>query len=126
MNLTNFRFNVTPEGRDGIWLISTDEARRFCAAWRAENGETIHSMVPSGQMMLGADSTVASVLGSADLIDSYAGEPEDERPMGFGVTTCLNIPGHNLVCASMDRLEGWDVGDVSVEDDLTVLTREAV
>lgn len=103
------KIDVTPEGREGVWLPDAESLKEWIAA---QEFAAIHNMIPTGSMMLGADHDVAGVLEDIDRADRLGILTGESQKGNFG---------HALAIITDNKMEMYDIGPVS-EDDLEVLT----
>ena len=101
------KIRVTPEGRDGIFLVEKDDLKTFI---KNRKLETIHNFVGGGPFMIGADHSIESVmeeLGGAERLALLTGRAKQGNM------------GHALALVIGEKLEMYDIGDLT-EDDLLV------
>lgn len=100
----NMKIKVKPEGRKDIWIPEKESLK----AWiKSKNFEQIHNFLPSSFAMIGADYEVKSVLedvDSAERIAILTGE------------AWVSQLKHALSIISKNRLEIYDIGEVTEED----------
>ena len=101
------KVRVVPEGRDGCYLVEKSDLKTFIKDQRLE---TIHNFVGGGMMMIGADHSVQSVMDDIDTADRQA--------LLTGQAKRGNL-GHALALVIGEKLEMFDIGDLT-EDDLLV------
>lgn len=100
------KIDVTPEGRDEVWLPDRESLKRWIVA---QEFDAIHNFMTTGPVLLGADHEVDSVLASIDAADRLALLTGDARRQNMN---------HALAVITTDeRLELYDLGDLT-EDDL--------
>ena len=94
------KLKVKPEGRKGLYLVEKKDIRAFI---KAKKFKQIHNVIPSESMMFGADHNVKSVLEDID---------NSER---MGITVPPQV-GHALSIIKDERLELYDIGDLTEKD----------
>jgi len=99
------KLNVKPEGRDGIYIVEKDEIKK----WLNESSfETIHN-IPAGSngMLIGADHTLESVISDIDKSKQIA--------ILIGSACSQNL-GHSLAMIINNKLQMFDIGNITKED----------
>lgn len=101
------RIEVTPEGRDGVWIPNKDSLVKFLENY---NDKFIHSFI-TGPVMMGVDRSTESVIkdvGSADRLAILTGE------------SFKGNMRHSLSVIKNKELEIFDIGEIT-ENDLNIL-----
>lgn len=98
------KIKATKEGRDGIYI---PEKESLIAWVKAQNFEQIHNFIPTGNMMLGADHSVESVLEDITKADRLAVLTGDAQS---------NNLGHALSIIRNDKMEMYDIGKLTNDD----------
>ena len=97
------RLKVTPEGREGIYLVTKEDM----IEWLEENGlETIHNYIP-GQVMIGCDWGLEEVI------------KEINKSERLGILTGEALQDnmrHALSVISNNQLKIFDIGEIKEED----------
>ena len=98
------KIKVTPEGREGIYLVTKEDI----IEWLEESGlETIHSFLPAHGLMLGCDCELSDVI------------EEINRSERLGILTGEAFMGngrHALSVISNNQLKMFDIGEIKEED----------
>lgn len=90
-----------PEGREGIWLISADEA---CKLIEAVPGDMVHNFLtsPDSAVFLGADWTKKQACDLVCRSDMRCGLIFKSRPTGM----------HQLVAINEEKRWSFDIGEI--------------
>lgn len=96
------KIKVTPEGRKDIYIPEKESLK----AWiKAKKLKQIHNFIPSGFMIIGADHDVKSVLEDIDRAERIALTLGESQNMG-----------HNLALIENNKLECYDLGEITEKD----------
>ena len=102
------KIKVTPEGRDGIWLVEKNDLKMFL---KTKDLQYVHNFpITSSTVFVGADHKIDSVMDDIDRAERVAlltGEAKQNN---------LN---HALSLVIDNRLEIFDIGELT-EDDLVI------
>ena len=99
------KIKVKPEGRENIWLADKDSLKKWI---KSKKFEMIHNFTPSGNMIIGADHEIDSVLKDIDNADRLA------------IFTGPNANmGHARAIITNEKLECYDIGTITKKDLLT-------
>lgn len=102
------KIDVTPEGREGIYIPTKESL----IAWiKSKKFKYIHNFIPSGSMVIGADHDVKSVIEDIQDADRLGIITGKQRGINFG---------HALSVIRNERLEMYDIGEVT-ETDLNII-----
>ena len=93
------------EGRPNIYIPDKQSLKDFI---NNKKFDVIHNFIPAGNMMLGADHSVKSVLEDIDKSDRLA------------LFTDNSNMGHSLALIYKEKLECYDIGKVE-EDDIILI-----
>ena len=96
------KIKVKKEGREGIYIPEKDSLKDFI---KSKKLKSIHNFIPNGNVFLGADHEVESVIDDID---------RAER-LGILVGNMANM-GHCLSLISNERLECYDIGKITEKD----------
>ena len=97
------KLQVKPEGREDIYLpIDKDNLKQFIKSRELKH---IHNFIPSGMMMIGADHELKSVLSDIDNAERIAIFTYPNANMGY-----------SLALISNNKLECYDVGNITDKD----------
>ena len=102
------KLKVKPEGRDGVWLVEKADLKEWIIA---QGFEQIHNFMGGGQVLIGADHDVESVLSDIDRADR------------LGILTGDAQRGnlrHALSLIRGNKMEMYDIGAIT-EDDLEII-----
>lgn len=93
---------VKPEGREGVYLITKEEALRVVEEYK---GEEIHHQFQGGSMIIGADWDKRDVI---EIIN------KSER---LAILTAPNMTiGHHLVVIANNERNAFDIGKITIKD----------
>lgn len=98
------KIKVKPEGREEVYIPEKESLKEWI---KSKNFEQIHNFVPSGPLIIGADHDIDSVLMDID---------EAERLAVLTGSSKLANLEHGLSLIINNRLELYDIGDVSEKD----------
>jgi hypothetical protein len=99
------KIKAKAEGRENIWIPEKESLK----AWiKNKKFEQIHNFIPSGNIILGADHSVESVLKDIDNADRIA-----------VFTNGVGNMGHALSIIKDEKLECYDIGELNDKDILT-------
>lgn len=94
---------VTPEGRENIYVVADRESLKEYI--KGLGLEKIHNFVQTGNIFLGADHSIDSVLSDVDKADRLA-----------VFTDPLTNMKHSLALVINNKLECFDVGEITKEN----------
>ena len=106
MNRSWVKIVGTPEGREGVWLITNNTAQRIVDA---VPGDTVHNFIGNGSPYLGADWSKEDVLAFFDRRDLKVALV---FPPAFTMK-------HQLVAIDDERRWMFDVGEIPESDMIT-------
>ena len=89
------------EGRPNIYVPERESLVNFI---KGKKLEAIHNFIPAGNMILGADHSVESVLGDIERADRMAIFTDDANM------------GHSLALIYKEKLECYDIGKINKDD----------
>lgn len=98
------KIKVKPEGREEVYIPEKESLKDWI---KSKNFEQIHNFVPSGPLIIGADHDIDSVLVDIDKAERLA--------ILTGSSKLANFE-HGLSLIINNRLELYDIGDVSEKD----------
>lgn len=94
------KINVIAEGRKNIWIPEKQSLKKYI---KAKKIKYIHNMT-TGNIMLGADHDIESVLKDIDSCDRLAIFTDDSNM------------GHSLALIENNILELYDIGKITLKD----------
>src|SRR3990167_7137380 len=103
---------VEKEGRKDMWIPEKKSLVRFI---KAKKLKKIHNLIPTGNLMLGADHDVDSVLEDIEKASRMAVFTDPNA--NFGHSLALIFGDHKK--GDVEKLECYDIGK-STEEDLVV------
>lgn len=95
------KIKAKAEGRDNIWLAEAESLKAFILSEKLEH---IHHFRGGGNLIIGADHGIESVLEDIDRADRLA------------VFTNNSNMGHSLALIIDNHLECYNLGKITVED----------
>ena len=99
------KIKVKKEGREGVYLVEKEEIKKYL---KNEGYEMIHNYpAPTGGMLIGADHSLESVLEDID---------KSERIAILTGSAGLNNMGHSLSVIIENKLELFDIGEITEKD----------
>lgn len=99
------KIKVKKEGRKGMYLVEKEDIKEFI---KSKNFEQIHNYpAPTGNIFVGADHSVKSVLEDID---------KSERIAILIGSACANNMGHSLSVIINNKLEMFDIGEITEKD----------
>ena len=96
------KINATPEGRENIWIPEKKSLKDFI---KSKKFTSIHNFVGTQGAFLGADHEVESVLEDIDKAERVA----------IFTDSSMNI-GHSLALVTNNKLEVYDMGEITKAD----------
>ena len=96
------KIKAKPEGRKNVWIPEKTSLVEFI---KAKKLKTIHNFAGGGNIIIGADHDVESVLQKIEKADR----------LGMFTDKNMNM-GHSLAIITKERLECYDIGEITEKD----------
>lgn len=102
------KIKVTPEGRDGVWIVEPQEIIKFLKKYK---GKKIHNFIQGGPCLIGADWYKKKIIEKISVSDRVALLTGDAQKQNYR---------HALSVIVNNQLYIFDIGEIT-ENDLQVL-----